>query len=345
MRTSDFHYHLPKRLVARYPLPRRADSRLLWLDPVRDVCRDHGFSELPGLLEPGDLLVFNDSRVIPARLCGCKPTGGRVEVLIERVLEPCRALARVRCRRALHEGGTVLLGKRADAPVLRAVARQGEFWVLELSGAVDFPALLERYGRMPLPPYLDRQDEPLDRERYQTVYARRAGAVAAPTAGLHFTPELLTGLEQRGVGLAWLTLHVGSGTFQPIRAQDVEDHQIHEEWMELDATLCTQVSAVRRAGGRVIAVGTTSLRALESAARNGFEPQRCMTRLYITPGFRFRVVDGLITNFHLPGTSLLVLAAAFAGRATLLRAYQHAIEREYRFYSYGDAMFIQRRAR
>lgn len=338
MHISEFHYRLPERLIARYPLPCRTDSRLLRLDARRGTCDDHRFGELPGLLEPGDLLVFNNSRVVPARLVGRKPTGGRVEVLLERVLAPRRALAQVHCRRKLREGGSILLD--APAPVLRAINRQGEFWLLEAVGALDFPALLERYGRVPLPPYLGRQDEPLDRERYQTVYARHPGSVAAPTAGLHFTPELLEELGQRGVGFAWLTLHVGSGTFQPIRTESVEEHRMHEEWMELDAALCAQVAATRRASGRVVAVGTTSLRALESAARNGFVPQRCMTRLYITPGFRFQVVDALITNFHLPGSSLLVLAAAFAGRETLLRAYQHAIEHEYRFYSYGDAMFI-----
>ena len=348
LQTADFYYQLPQQLIARYPPAHREDSRLLWLDPERNARRDCRFAMLPQLLRPGDLLVFNDSRVIPARLFGHKPTGGRVELLIERILEPQLALVRVRCRRPLREGGTIHLDAGtspapAPAPTLHAERRQGEFWILRLTDqGMAYAGLLERWGRIPLPPYLGRADEPLDRERYQTVYARRPGAVAAPTAGLHFTQALLGQLRQHDIQLAWLTLHTGSGTFQPIRTATVEEHTMHEEWMELDAELCTRLAAARRAGGRVIAVGTTSLRALESAALLGLTPRQCMTRLYIRPGYRFRIVDGLITNFHLPGSSLLVLAAAFAGYESLMQAYQHAIRNEYRFYSYGDAMLMHR---
>ena len=339
MRVSDFDYCLPDDLVARYPAARRSASRLLVVagDGPRDAC----FADLPQWLRSGDLLVLNDTRVIRARLPGRKPTGGRVEIFVERIEGPRRILARVRASKGLRTGGEVELG----AGRVRAVCagRVGEFHLIDLDRPAD--ELLERHGEVPLPPYLGRPAEPLDAERYQTVYARRAGAVAAPTAGLHFDSAMLERLAAAGIGSATLTLHVGSGTYQPIRTDDPDNHPMHAEAVEVSEGLCAAVAAAKARGGRVVAIGTTCVRALETAARAGrLEPWSGATRLFIRPGFEFRCVDALLTNFHQPRSTLLLLVAAFAGRERVLGAYRHAVAKGYRFLSYGDAMFLPERA-
>jgi S-adenosylmethionine:tRNA ribosyltransferase-isomerase len=337
MRRSDFHYELPDELIARHPTPRRSDSRLLHLDGRTAALADRNFSDLPGVLRAGDLLVVNDTRVIPARLQGRKETGGRVEVLLERVIGGDRALAQLRSSKP------PAIGSRIDLPegaVARVAGREGGFWVLDFGTGPA--ALFERHGEMPLPPYLHRPEEAADRERYQTVYARAAGAVAAPTAGLHFDATLLEACERAGVARTHVTLHVGAGTFQPVRADDLAEHRMHAEHVEVPAAACEAVAACRARGGRVVAVGTTATRALESAAAGGaLGPYAGDTRLFITPGYRFRVVDALVTNFHLPESTLLMLVSAFAGRDQVLAAYAHAVARRYRFFSYGDAMFVE----
>jgi len=339
MQVSDFDYFLPGDLVARYPAERRSASRLLVV--AGDGPRDARFADLPQWLRPGDLLVLNDTRVIRARLPGRKPTGGRVEVFVERIEGPRRLLARVRASKGLRAGGEVELGAGRARAV--CAGQVGEFHLLDL----DRPAaeLLERHGEVPLPPYLGRPADPLDAERYQTVYARRAGAVAAPTAGLHFDSAMFERLAAAGVGSATLTLHVGSGTYQPIRTDDPDHHPMHAEAVEISEGLCAAVAAAKARGGRVVAVGTTCVRALETAARAGrLEPWSGATRLFIRPGFEFRCVDALLTNFHQPRSTLLLLVAAFAGRERILGAYRHAAARRYRFLSYGDAMFLPERA-
>ncbi len=299
---------------------------------------DRCFPDLAELLQAGDLLVFNDTRVIPARLLGRKDSGGRVELLVERVLDAHTALAQVRASRPLREGATIRLAGDVSARVLD---REGMFYRLRFSSPQSVSELLQRIGRVPLPPYIERADEELDRQRYQTVFARRNGAVAAPTAGLHFDERLLERLREQGVSFAWVTLHVGAGTFQPVREEMIERHRMHREYVEVPAVTCKAVQAARARGGRVVAVGTTVVRSLESAARDGeLRPFAGETDLFITPGYAFRVVDALITNFHMPESTLLMLVSAFAGRERVLAAYRHAVEQRYRFFSYGDAMFI-----
>ena len=337
MRVSDYDYRLPDDLIARYPAEPRTASRLLVV--AGDRLRDARFSDLPGFLRRGDLLVLNDTRVIRARLLGRKPTGGRVEVFVERVEGESRLLARVRASKGLRTGVEVELG-----PGVRGVCagRAGEFHRIDL----DRPAseVLERHGEVPLPPYLGRPAEAADEERYQTVYAKRAGAVAAPTAGLHFDAGMLDRLSAVGVANATLTLHVGSGTYQPIRADDPDGHRMHGETVEVPERLCEAVETAKARGGRVVAVGTTCVRALETAARGGrLEPWSGVTRLFVRPGFEFRCVDALVTNFHQPRSTLLLLVAAFAGRERVLGAYRHAVAAGYRFLSYGDAMFLPER--
>jgi S-adenosylmethionine:tRNA ribosyltransferase-isomerase len=281
--------------------------------------------------------VFNDTRVVPARLHGRKATGGKVELLLERVLDSRRALVQLRSSKPPSPGSTLRLAEAADATV---VGREDEFWVLDFGA--DPATVFERHGEMPLPPYLRRPPEEFDRERYQTVYARVPGAVAAPTAGLHFDDTLLEACDRAGAGRARVTLHVGAGTFQPVRVEDLGEHRMHAEWIEVPEATCAAVAACRGRGGRVIAVGTTSVRALESAAQGGqLAPYAGDTRLFITPGYRFRVVDALLTNFHLPESTLLMLVAAFAGHGHVLAAYRHAVDARYRFFSYGDAMFVE----
>jgi len=337
MLRSDFHYDLPDELIARHPAPRRSDSRLLHLDGRSGALVDRQFTDLPRLLRAGDLLVFNDTRVVPARLHGRKASGGRVEILLERVVAGRRVLTQLRSSKPPAPGSVIHF---EGGEIATVVGREADFWLLEFGS--DPAALFERLGEMPLPPYLHRAAEDADRERYQTVYARAPGAVAAPTAGLHFDAELLAACESAGAQQVHVTLHVGAGTFQPVRVDDLREHRMHAELAEVPPAACDAVAACRERGGRVIAVGTTAVRALESAAAGGrLAPFAGDTRLFITPGFRFRVVDALLTNFHLPESTLLMLVAAFAGRGHVLAAYRHAVAARYRFFSYGDAMFVE----
>ena len=334
-----FHFDLPPELIAQYPLEQRGASRLLVLEGDNGVLQDSVFSRLPELLRPGDLLVFNDTRVIPARLYGRKATGGKVEVLVERLLDEQRVLAQLRASNPPQAGSQLQLDGQVTVTVLGHVS---DLFELRFDTAV-LP-ILEQHGQIPLPPYIRRATEVMDTERYQTIYARHPGAVAAPTAGLHFDQSLLETLQSKGIAQVFVTLHVGAGTFQPVRVEHIEDHIMHSERVEVSATVCEQVRAIRRRGGRVVAVGTTVLRSLESACQEGeIQPLQAETRLFIYPGYRFRCVDALVTNFHLPESTLLMLVAAFAGHANILRAYQHAIAKRYRFFSYGDAMLISRR--
>ncbi len=339
MKLSDFHFDLPEELIAQYPLAERSASRLLCLDRRSGALEDAQFAVLPERLAPGDLLVFNDTRVIPARLHGFKDTGGRVEILIERMTGDRTCLAQMRASKSPREDSMIRLD---DGSRLRVKGRQSPFYLLELdSPGEKLDAVLDRVGHMPLPPYIQRADESLDVERYQTVYARRPGAVAAPTAGLHFDADILDALAQRGVATTRVTLHVGAGTFQPVRTEEIEDHAMHAEYLEVSSESCDAIARTRSRGGRVIAVGTTAVRSLETAASGGdLAPFSGDTRLFIYPGYSFRVIDGLVTNFHLPGSSLLMLISALAGRQEVLAAYRHAVASRYRFFSYGDAMLI-----
>ena len=339
MRVTDFQYDLPKYLIAQEPIPNRTDSRLLVLDGASGALQDRHFADLPEMLNPGDLLVFNDTRVLKARLFGRRPTGGKVEILIERVKGDRRALAHLNPARVQKPGASVLL---EDDLELRVIERRpDDLFVVELAGALTLYELMERYGQVPLPPYIARHASDLDVERYQTVYGRLPGAVAAPTAGLHFDTAMLELLAARGVESAYVTLHVGVGTFQPLRVEYVADHRMHQEYVEVPAATCDKIRAARDRGGRIVAVGTTSVRALETAAANGeLQPVSTDTDLFITPGFKFRVVDAMVTNFHLPESTLLMLVCAFAGHDKVLEAYHHAVRQRYRFFSYGDAMFV-----
>lgn len=339
MLRSDFRYALPPELIAREPLAERRASRMLFLDRIGGERCDDEFSNLPQYLRPGDLMVFNDTRVIPARLYGTKETGGRVEVLVERLEGDNRILARVRASKSPAAGARLTLdpGIRVEVD-----ARREDLYLLRFLDERPVMELLEKYGHVPLPPYIDRPDSAADRERYQTVFARYPGAVAAPTAGLHFDNEMLNLLQARGIGAAFVTLHVGSGTFQSVRAERLEEHRMHQEYLDVTRETCARIASTREAGGRVWAVGTTVVRSLETAAKSGtLQPYRGETRLFITPGFEFRVVDGLLTNFHLPESTLLMLVCAFAGYEHTMAAYRHAVEQRYRFFSYGDVMLIK----
>lgn len=338
MKKSDFHFDLPEELIAQEPLAERSGSRLLVADARSGALSDRGFRDLPDLLAPGDLVVFNDTRVIPARLHGRKDSGGAVEVLIERVTASHEVVAQVRASKALQEGRSVALD---DGTVLRVVGREGEFWRLRFETEEPLEGVLSRVGHMPLPPYIKRADAAADRERYQTVYAAQAGAVAAPTAGLHFDAPLLERLAARGIEAGHVTLHVGAGTFQPVRGDDLHGHVMHSEWLNVGAELVAKVRTARARGGRVVAVGTTVVRALETASQGGaLAPYAGETRIFIFPGYRFRSVDALVTNFHLPESTLIMLVSAFAGREFVLGAYRHAVAARYRFFSYGDAMLV-----
>jgi S-adenosylmethionine:tRNA ribosyltransferase-isomerase len=335
VRRTDFHYELPEDLIAQQPLAERSASRLLTLDGATGAVADRRILDLPALVEPGDLLVFNDTRVIPARLFALKDTGGKVELLLERPLDGRSALVHARASKALKPA--MLLASRGGD--IRILEKRGDLWSVELPE----PALgfFERYGQMPLPPYIRREPDASDATRYQSVFAKRHGAVAAPTASLHFDAPLLAALETRGVQRAFVTLHVGAGTFQPVRTDAVGAHVMHAEFVEVSAEACAAVKAARARKSRVIAIGTTVVRALESAAGGGeLVPYVGDSSLFIVPGFRFRVVDAMLTNFHLPESTLLMLVSAFAGREAVLGAYRHAVERQYRFFSYGDAMFV-----
>ena len=340
MRLDDFNFDLPLGLIAQTPIAERSDSRLLCVEERGGSLVDRRFRDIIDLVLPGDVMVFNDTRVIKARLAGRKKSGGRIEVLIERVLAGDRAFAQVRASHPPREGSVLVL---ADAIEATVVERRGEFFNLRFENCRDLLALLECHGSVPLPPYIERPAAPEDDVRYQTVYARAPGAVAAPTAGLHFDEPLLDALREHGVSVAYLTLHVGAGTFQPVRVQNLADHEMHSEWFDVPQATVEVIERAVEAGRDIIAVGTTSLRALETAGATGkLRAGHGETKLFIVPGYKFRIVDRLVTNFHLPKSTLLMLVCAFAGMQTIQRAYYHAIERGYRFFSYGDAMLIDR---
>lgn len=338
MRRSDFNFTLPEELIAQYPAARRVASRLLCLGRASGTVQDRAFTDLPGLLRAGDLLVLNNTRVIPARLFGHKETGGKIEVLVERVLDNRRVLAHVRASKSPG------VGVRLDfAEGISAVmeGREGDLFCLDFQTDQPVVELLEQIGQLPLPPYITREPDEEDRQRYQTVYAEHAGAVAAPTAGLHFDEAMLQQLQEMGVELGYVTLHVGAGTFQPVRADDISDHKMHAERISVSEALCRQVAKTKAAGGRVIAVGTTCVRCLETAGATGtLLPYEGETDIFITPGYEFKIVDALLTNFHLPESTLLMLVSAFAGYEPVMAAYRHAVAEKYRFFSYGDAMLI-----
>lgn len=340
MKLSDFDYHLPTELIAQYPAEVRGDSRLLHLDCQDQSLSDYQFTDLGRFLKPGDLLVLNDTKVIPARLFGQKVSGGQVEILLERILSATEFLAQIRASKASRPGTQILIG---GSQVLEIVSREDDLYRVKMLQDTNVWEFIEQHGHVPLPPYIERDDELIDRERYQTVYARQPGAVAAPTAGLHFTNALLTKLADQGVSNVSITLHVGAGTFQPVRVNTIEQHKMHREHYVITDNVVREIKHARKGGGRVIAVGTTSLRSLESAALKGqLGPVNGDTDLFIYPGFKFQLVDGLITNFHLPQSTLLMLVSAFAGTEFTRRAYRHAVKERYRFFSYGDAMFINR---
>jgi S-adenosylmethionine:tRNA ribosyltransferase-isomerase len=359
MLRTDFHFELPQELIAQRPATVRSASRMLVLDGAEGTRRDLEFRDLPSLLNPNDLLVFNDTRVIAARIFGRKDSGGRVEILLERALSARTALVHLRASKGLQKGAVVRLPGGESAHMLE---RQSDLFHLQFS--CDVVPFFETHGEMPLPPYITRAPEGSDRERYQTVYARTPGAIAAPTAGLHFDDDIFSELERRQVRRAFVTLHVGAGTFQPVRTDDIDAHEMHEEYLEVPEAACTAINEARASGGRVIAVGTTVVRSLETAAgvaqgaadaaqgmtdvaqgANGgsrpcLVPYRGPTRIFIKPGHKFRAVDAMLTNFHLPESTLLMLCSAFVGREALLEAYAHAVRARYRFFSYGDAMFL-----
>lgn len=333
---SDFDFALPENLIAQAPLPSRSESRLL---EVGETLKDRYFSDIAAHLSPGDLLVFNDTRVIRARLFGAKQSGGKIEVLIERITGENLALAHIRASRSPKPGSLLRL---ADAFDVEVTERQEDCFMLRFPGKVE--TFLEQYGRIPLPPYITREAESADETRYQTVYAKHPGAVAAPTAGLHFDPALIANLKEKGINTASLTLHVGAGTFRPVKTEDLSQHRMHAERYLIPAETVSAINLTRQSGGHIVAVGTTSLRALESASADGtLKPGEGETRLFITPGYRFHTVDRLITNFHLPKSTLLMLVCAFAGYEKIRQAYRHAVARQYRFFSYGDAMLLDRK--
>jgi len=340
MRRQDFFYHLPESLIAREPTKERRGSRLLCLAGETGELTHRQFPDLLDLVNPGDLMIFNDTRVIPARVFGQKETGGQVEVLVERVLDQQRVLAHTRASKSPKVGSDIIL---VDGTRLRVLARHDALFELQFPAAETALAVLERIGHMPLPPYIDRDDVEQDRERYQTVYGRKQGAVAAPTAGLHFDDQLLEQLREKGVQIGFVTLHVGAGTFQPVRVDEITEHAMHSEVMDVSQEICDLVQATKAAGKRVIAVGTTSVRCLETAAHTGeIQPYQGETNIFIYPSYQFRVVDALVTNFHLPESTLLMLVSAFVGYRHTMNAYKAAVENQYRFFSYGDAMFITR---
>ena len=346
MRVADFSFDLPEELIARYPKANRSASRLMTLNGNSGAINDETFTDLIAHVEAGDLLVFNNTRVIPARMFGQKASGGKLEVLVERLLDEHRVLAHIRCSKSPKPGSEILLEGKIKAIM---VARHDALFELEFQGEQSVLSILEEVGHMPLPPYIDRPDEDSDRERYQTVYNEKPGAVAAPTAGLHFDDELMAQLKAKGVDFAFVTLHVGAGTFQPVKVDVVADHIMHAEYVEVPPSVVAQIAHTKANGGRVIAVGTTSVRSLESAAKVAKEQDKPFSEFYgdtdifITPGYEFQVVDALITNFHLSESTLLMLVSAFAGYENIMAAYQHAVAAQYRFFSYGDAMLLTKK--
>ena len=343
MQISDFDYALPDTQIAQYPLTRRRDARLLVLGAEVGAWSDSGIACLPSLLRPMDVVVVNDTRVIPARLFGRKASGGAVEILIERMMSSRQAMAQLRASKATRPGTRIALEPHGAIEVW---GREGDLFLIEGADGEELPSLLAAGGHVPLPPYITRADDALDAERYQTVFADKPGAVAAPTAGLHLDEAMLEEIAVRGVSLAKVTLHVGAGTFQPLRSDDIEAHVMHAERVEVSAETCATIATARAAGGRVVAVGTTVARALETAAAEtgALAPYRGDTRLFIREGFEFHMVDALLTNFHLPRSTLLMLVAAFAGYTRTMAAYRHAVAAGYRFFSYGDAMWLERAA-
>lgn len=343
MRVADFSFDLPDELIARYPTKQRTASKLLTLSGQDGKLADKMFTDILEQVQPGDLMVFNNTRVIPARLFGQKETGGKLEVLVERMLDDKRILAHVRCSKSPKQNSLIILDGGYE---MKMVARHDALFELALNHDKTILEVLEEVGHMPLPPYIDRPDEETDKERYQTVYNQTPGAVAAPTAGLHFDDDMIARLKAKGVQIAFVTLHVGAGTFQPVRVDNVLEHKMHSEWAEVSEEVADLVAQTQSTGNRVIAVGTTSVRSLESAARanNGkLKAFRGDTDIFIYPGYEFQVVDAILTNFHLPESTLIMLISAFAGYEPVMSAYQHAIEHKYRFFSYGDAMFVTRK--
>ncbi|XOV79394.1 MAG: tRNA preQ1(34) S-adenosylmethionine ribosyltransferase-isomerase QueA [Aestuariibacter sp.] len=344
MKLSDFHFDLPPELIANFPAEQRTGSRLLHLHGPTGGVEHRHFTDLLDLVKPGDLMVFNNTKVIPARLHGHKSTGGKVEVLVERVLDEHHVLAHIRANKSPKPGNLLLL---EDAVEAEMVERQDDLFKLKLLGQDSVLNALDKHGHIPLPPYIAREDQVSDRDRYQTVYGETPGAVAAPTAGLHFDEAFIEKLQVRGVNIEYVTLHVGAGTFLPVRVDDVETHKMHSEYAQLEPSVVAAIRQTKQAGGRVIAVGTTTVRTLESAALNCDEadivqPLADETDIFIYPGFQFKVVDAMVTNFHLPESTLIMLVSAFAGKENILNAYKMAVEQKYRFFSYGDAMFIEK---
>jgi len=338
MKTSDFDFDLPEELIAQYPLEQRTASRLLQVSGDKLV--DRVFPDVFDLIQPDDLLIFNNTRVIPARLHGQKETGGKLEVLVERVLDEQHVLAHIKASKSPKPGNKLLLEGAVKATMLERV---GDLFKLKFEGNDSVITQLEAHGHMPLPPYIERADDEDDQQRYQTVYAKHPGAVAAPTAGLHFDETLLNKLTEKGVKSAFVTLHVGAGTFQPVRVDDIADHHMHAEYIDVDQDVVELIQQTKAQGGRVVAVGTTSVRSLESAAMHGELAEfHGDSQIFIYPGYEFKVVDAMITNFHLPQSTLLMLVSAFSGYINMMRAYRHAVEEKYRFFSYGDAMFLEK---
>lgn len=338
MNKSDFYYHLPDSLIAQKPLPQRSASRLLHLNRKSGALKDGQFSDFIDMLQPGDLLVLNDTKVIPARLFGQKATGGKIEILVERIENDRQALAHIKASKSPKPDSTLIL---SNGSVCRVIAREGDLFRLIFDTEVTLLELLAQIGHIPLPPYITRADDSEDLNRYQTLFAKQAGAVAAPTAGLHFDQDALDKIDRKGLAKAFVTLHVGSGTFQPVRVDDLSEHVMHKEYFHVSQQAVDAVRQARASGGRVVAIGTTAVRALESASLSG-ELQAGFgdTDLFITPGYQFKSVDAMLTNFHLPESTLLMLISAFAGYDAVMEAYRHAIEQRYRFFSYGDAMAI-----
>ncbi len=338
MKKSDFNYHLPEHLIAQKPLAERVASRMLCMNKQTGELSDQHFVQFVDLINENDLLVFNDTKVIPARLYGKKQTGGKVEILIERVIDAHSALAHMRSSKSPKAGSIIELDNQNSCTV---TGREGDLFCLQFAGDKTLLDLLDQIGHIPLPPYITREDDAEDLNRYQTVFAKQAGAVAAPTAGLHFDQNTLDALEQKGVEKTFVSLHVGSGTFQPVRVDDLSEHIMHTEYYSVADSTVQAIKQAKQRGGRVVAIGTTAVRALESASRSGqLEAGFGDTDLFITPGYQFKTVDAILTNFHLPESTLLMLISAFAGYENVMQAYQHAIEQEYRFFSYGDAMFL-----
>lgn len=335
---SDYHFDLPTELIAKYPANKRSDSRLLQLDKNTGQYQDRQFTDILDALQPNDLLIFNNTKVIPARLFAQKQTGGQIEILIERLLDHKNVLAHIRASKAPKADSLLLLNQE---PIFKVIEKNDSLYKLQAlhDNVLD---LLELHGQMPLPPYLDREVEASDKERYQTVYAKEQGSVAAPTAGLHFDQAILEKLQQKNIEFAYVTLHVGAGTFQPVRHEDITQHQIHHEWLTVSKETCEKIKVAKAKGGRIICVGTTSVRSIESAATvmGDIEPYCGDTDIFIYPGYQFKMVDAILTNFHLPKSSLLMLVSAFAGFDNIKKAYEHAVEKKYRFFSYGDAMLL-----